>query len=135
MPATIQPLEVPWTVVTLIGVIIAAVNWWDAQGDLDALRASGHNGVLMITALGARSDQQMIFVALFCDSLLGILALFSLPGRDPEGGPSIASMWAPWLAIIGALALIYLSFSQRRRRQSIRAALLLKSHDPESSVS
>lgn len=123
MPSTVGPLEVLWTITTMIGTLIAGWNWWDAQGDLDALRASKLNGILMITAKGARSDQQMVFVALLTDTAAGMLAMFSLPGRDAEGDVSLAALFLPWLLIIGALALIFLSLSQKRRRKSILEAL------------
>lgn len=123
MPSTVSPLEIVWTLVTLTGTILAGFNWWDAQGDLDALRASGLNGILMITARGARTDQQMVLVTLMCDTIAGVLAMFALPGTDPQGDPSAASLFLPWLLVVGALALIYLSLSQKRRRKSILEAL------------
>lgn len=123
MPATVSPLEVLWTLVTIVGTVVAGWNWWDAQGDLDALRASGLNGILVITAKGARSDQQMVFVALLCDAASGVLALFTPPNRDPQGDLTLAALFVPWLFIVGALALIFLSLSQKRRRKSILEAL------------
>lgn len=120
---TASPLEIAWTLVMLIGVLTAGLNWWDAQGDLDALLASGRDGAILITARGERSDQQALFLALFCNLTLGFLALFGLPSQDPDGGPSAAAQWSAVLLIVAGLSMIYLSISHRRRRKSILEAL------------
>lgn len=107
----------------LVGVLTTAFNWWDAQGDLDALYASGRNGVTEIVARGERADQQVLFLALFCNLVLGFLSMFSLPGQDPDGGPTIAAQWSALLLIIAGLSMIFLSVSHRRRRKSTMEAL------------
>lgn len=121
---TVSPLEITWTVICLVGSLIAAWNWWDAQGDIDHLRASGRNGVIMITARGERSDQIALFVALVCKMLVGVLAMSSLPSENVRGDPSLSAIFSPWLFIIVGLLLIFLSVSKRRRRISLREALL-----------
>lgn len=123
LPATVSPLEILWTAICLIGVFLATINVGDALSDLANLRASGRNGALLLTAVGECSDQEMILIALVCDLFVGVLAMFALPGREPDGDPSLSSYITPWLMIAGAGALIYLSFSKKRRRKKILEVL------------
>lgn len=123
LPSTVSPLEVAWTTITFIGIVLALFNWYDAYGDLIELRRSGRNGILLIAARGEWNDHSMILLAMVCDFLVGVLAMFALPGREPDGDPSLSSIFSPTLIIIGALALIYLSFAKKRRRKKIMDAL------------
>lgn len=123
LPPSVSPLEIVWTLITLIGSGLAAINWYDAWGDLIELRRSGRNGILLIAAKGEWLDHGMIVTTMLCDFVVGFLALFALPGREPDGDPSLSSILAAPLIILGALALIYLSFAKKRRRKKIMSAL------------
>lgn len=133
LPATVSPLEILWTLVTGSGVFLAAWNCWDAVRDMEAVQHTGEDGPLLITAAGERNDQAMILLALVCWMTIGILAMFALPGREPDGDPSLSSILAPWLAIASALGLIFLSYSKKRRRRRV-LSLLRAAVDPQPSV-
>lgn len=119
LPETVSPLEILWTIITFAGAAAAAWNCWDAWGDLIAVLAERRNGALLTTGKGEVIDQFLILFVLLCECVSGILAMFALPGREPDGDPSLSSMVVPWLFILAALALIALSFGKKYRRRLI----------------
>lgn len=123
LPVTVSPLEILWTMVTLSGAVAAVWNCWDALGDLRVVRADGSNGALRMSAMGEWDDQRLILFVLLCELVAGILAMFALPGREPDGDPSLSSIFVPWLFIAAALALIWLSFGKKYRRRRIMGIL------------
>jgi hypothetical protein len=125
LPATISGAKLAWTLIAIVGVVFTSMNWWDALRDLKTLRRSGKNGVLFATATGELTEQTLLWVALFTDLVAGLLSLISPTGAEPEGGPTPFALFGPPLFLIGAVALIYLSFSRQRRRRAIIRALRL----------
>lgn len=123
LPDTVSPLEILWTLITFAGSLAAAWNCWDALGDLRAVQAEGRNGALLTTAIGEWVDQRLIMFVLLCEFASGILAMFALPGREPDGDPSLSSIFVPWLFIAAAAALISLSFGKKYRRKRVMGAL------------
>lgn len=114
---TASPLEIAWTIVTLAMTLVAALNGWDAYDDLRLAQRNGGDGIVVMTAIGVLIIQLGLFVALCCATLLGGVAMLSLPGRDAEGGPSIGVTLSPWLLIVAALALGGVSIDVNRRRK------------------
>lgn len=116
LPATVSPLEIVWTLIHVFGVFYASANFGDAYVDMQAVKDSARDGVLLISATGERNDQFWILLALVCWMGIGITAMFALPPRVPDGDVAWSSVAAPVLAIIGALGLIYMSYSKKIRR-------------------
>ena len=119
LPATISGTRLAWTLIAIVGVVFTSMNWWDALRDLRLLRRSGKNGVLLTTARGEVTEQTMLWVALFTDLIAGLLSLISPPGLEPQGNQTAFAAFSAPLFLIGAVALIYLSFSRKRRRRAI----------------
>ena len=134
LTATAAPLEVVWTIVTLIGLIVAARNTWNARQDLEVLRASGRNGLMRATQRTTLLIHGVITTSLLTKVLIGIMAMLSLPSMDPDGGASIAAMFAPFLMILSALALTFLSLYLNRNRRLMLEAVRDRYADPEHSV-
>ena len=109
-----------WLGAAILGVGAAAKNAVDAQLDLRALRQSGRNGVLLITAEGSRNDQMVTLGAIICSAAASVLAIFSKPSN------MLLLRRGPWVALIGTVGMVYVSFSQRRRRRALLNALRLK---------
>lgn len=120
---TVAPLEVAWTVVTLIGLGVAMGNCWNAWQDLKTLNSSGRNGLLQQEQRSTLLTHIVIATSMLCKVLIGILAMLSLPSRDPDGGASLAALYAPLLMIVSALGLVYLSFTLNRNRRITLEAL------------
>lgn len=123
LPATVSPLELIWTLIHAFGVFYAYGNFWDAHIDMQAVKDSDRDGALLISATGERNDQFFILLALVCWGGIGITAMFALPPRQPDGDLAWSTVAAPILAIIGALGLIYLSYSKKNRRRRIMSIL------------
>jgi hypothetical protein len=117
LTSTASPLEVVWTIVCLVGLIVAARNCWNARQDLKRLLASGRNGILLREQRAALTTHTIIAISLLCKVLIGILAMLSLQSTDPDGGASLAAMYAPVLMVLSALGLIYLSIMLNRNRR------------------
>lgn len=116
---TASPLEIAWTFANGLGMFVAWTNLWEAFRDLQALRAEKRNGVLLVAAKGERFDQACILSILTFNTVMGFLAMFALPGKEPDGDPSLSSEYTPLLLILAAGVLIWLSISKRIRRKVI----------------
>lgn len=128
---TVSPLEVVWTLVTLIGATVALRNCWNAQQDLLSLLASGRNGLLQQEQRSTLLIHRVIALSLTTKVMVGILAMLSLPSMDPDGGTSLASQFGPLLMIVSAVALTFLSISLNRNRRIMFDAIRDKYPDAD----
>jgi heme/copper-type cytochrome/quinol oxidase subunit 2 len=118
---TIQPVEVLWTLICVIGLLFSAYNIYDALQDMHDVRLNDFNGrreaAIATARLSVASEslrgtkQLMLFV-------IGVVAL-SLPPEDTIGSAHPEQrMFIAWLFVVFAVLLTVntiVTFFGRRR--------------------
>lgn len=126
LPPTASPVKIFWSLIYLFGVTYAARGFYDTWGDLrSTVRDTQDEGELE-TARGEVSDSGMILIALAAGLLVGLISFFALPAQTTQESVSFVAIVAPIALIVGAEALIYLTYSRRRRRGVIFALIQAK---------
>lgn len=123
-----------WTIVTGLGCRAAKQNLGNAKTDRMNLftKHPTINGIARLEADGGVDDQRFILLALLSDFLCGLIALVNILILQPAPTQAsiISSLTGTAIGVIltsGAIALVWLSFSKKRRRQTQIEYLLLQS--------
>lgn len=101
--------ELIWTLVAGVGAGFSLYNLWDAKKDRSVVKASGRNGVLLVTATGNIRREAVRLVFWGIAIVVGVAAL---TGVDAE--------WIVYALIVFAALSAYNSAQDGRERRQIR---------------
>lgn len=122
---TANPVEICWTAVALVGLIITAWALVDAVADLHYLQALGLNGAREIVARGSARNETFRVVIHALLFLIGIVSMLTGPANPdrPVTPPGIV-VGAGFCAVV--VLLVVKSGMDRRDRHRVIASLARK---------
>lgn len=114
---TITFLELLWTAVAVIGILVLTVNGLAAHGDLRRLRQLGLNSVRTLIALDNRRTEWVLWCALIVYALAGSRAMFR-PSPLISNTATLDNL-IPHLFLFTEVLMVWSSIARRLTRRQV----------------
>lgn len=120
---TMNVLELLWTILAGVGLLVHLVLMVDALRDKAALRASGQNGPRKLIADMNAIDDATRAALQLAFLIVGILAMFN-PANTTSGDPSVTGVVASVVFVCGELMLVAVSLYNLHGRYLLVSMML-----------
>lgn len=127
LPTTVQPIEIAWTVLGILGLYYALSNFLEARADVIALEKRNVDGVASVVVQGTVVVESIRFAMQLLIVLIGVLAMFSAPSAPPPN-LLLSTVIVISLFLISA-GLTFKSWYSRRLRRTAKDKLDLIEQD------
>lgn len=105
-------IEMIWTLVTTVGMVVCIVLFREALGDYRWLRENRLNGERRLLALDAVVSEGIYVITLALFALIGIWSMF-IPSPNPSGKPTTLAIMVTVVFVLVAISMMVNAFLRR----------------------